>query len=45
MTGKDCIAMAMTYVGLNDVKESYLSDKPDQTQQIWQKSFVFLCRR
>lgn len=43
MTGKDCIAMAMTYVGLNDVKESYLSDNPDQNATDLAKKFcVFM---
>ena len=33
------LLMAMTYVGLNDVKESYLSDNPDQNATDLAKKF------
>ena len=43
MTGKDCIATAMTYVGLDEVKKSYLSESPsEQAIDFAQKLKVFL---
>jgi len=43
MTGKNCIATAMTYAGLDDIKKSYLSSSPsEQATDTAQKLKVFL---
>ena len=43
MTGKDCIATAMTYAGLDNIKKSYLSSSPsEQATDTAQKLKVFL---